>query len=129
MSKHPTPAARKAALDKAATAFVFHESNMSRALIQTRYYGPTDRRGSRVKATTRSGRKGEPSLIMHYDHALDASGNHSKAAAALALAMGWLDKDEFTLCGTTDGNGRGFFLIVREPYVGQRNNAAGGFAV
>ena len=129
MKTKPTKAAREAAIDKAATAFVFHESNMSRVLIQTRYMPCTDTRGSRMKACARTGRKGEPAIVLHYDHALDASGNHNKAAAALALMMGWLDKDEHTLCGTTDGNGRGFFVIVREPHAGERHAASGGWAV
>jgi hypothetical protein len=129
MSNPTTKAAREAAIDKAKTAFVFHESNMSRVLIQTRYFGPTDRRGSRIKATSRDGRKSEPSILIPYDYDLGASGNHSKAAAALALMMGWLKDDEDTLCGSTDGNGSGFFVLVREPNNGQRNNAKGGWAV
>lgn len=129
MKTKPSKAAREAAIDKAATAFVFHESNMSRVLIQTRYVPCTDTRGSRMKAAARTGRKGEPAIVMPYDHALNPDGNHSKAAAALALMMGWLDKDEYTLCGSTDGNGRGFFVIVREPHAGERHAANGGFAV
>ena len=129
MNKPTDKAAREAAIDKAATAFVFHESNMSRVLIQTRYLGPTDRRGSRMKAFARDGRKAEPAVLMSYDYALDASGNHSKAAAALALLMGWIKSDEETLCGSTDGKGRGYFVLVREPHAGQRNDAKGGWAV
>lgn len=129
MKTKPSKAAREAAIDKAATAFVFHESNMSRVLIQTRYMPCTNTRGSRIKATCRDGRKGEPAIVMPYDHALGISGNHNKAAAALALLMGWLRDDADTLCGSTDGNGSGFFVLVREPHAGERHAANGGFAV
>lgn len=52
--------------------------------ILTKYLGPTNVRGSRIKATARAG-----SVTASYDHALDADGNHKAAAAALCAKMGW----------------------------------------
>jgi len=137
MSKTKTPspkALKEAVIDKAATAFVFHPQNMSRALIRTRYIPCTDTKGSRVKAYTRSGRKGEPSLVISYDHGLNASGNHSKAAAALALFLGWVKEDgEKVLCGATGDDGTGSFVIINavenaNTHESQRANAGEGFA-
>ena len=52
--------------------------------IQTKYFGPSNVRGSRVKATTAAG-----SVTVHWDHALNAEGNHRAAAQALADKFGW----------------------------------------
>jgi hypothetical protein len=45
--------------------------------IVTKFLGPTNTRGSRVKATTPSGQ----SVTIDWDHALDSEGNHNRAAA------------------------------------------------
>lgn len=140
MSKPKTPspkALKEAIIDKAATAFVFHPQNMTRALIRTKYIPCTDTKGSRMKAYARHGRKGEPSLVMSYDHSLDTSGNHNKAAAALALFLGWVKEDgDCVLCGSTGDDGTGAFIIIRAtdddealtPH-GRRDDASGGWAV
>lgn len=53
--------------------------------IVTHYLGPTDRRGSRVKATAQVG-----SMAITWDDALDSDDNHRVAAEAFARKMGWL---------------------------------------
>ena len=53
--------------------------------IMTKYIGPTDRRGSRIKATDSDGN----SIMLPYDSALDTEGNHNAAAKALRDKMGW----------------------------------------
>jgi len=53
--------------------------------ISTRYLGPTDFRGSRVKAITSSGL----SITISWDDALDLDGNHDAAAIALVRKLGW----------------------------------------
>lgn len=53
--------------------------------ITTKYMGPTNTRGSKIKATASSGK----SLTVSYDYELDASGNHDEAAKALARKLGW----------------------------------------
>lgn len=58
--------------------------------ISTKYLGPTDTLGSRIKARTESGQ----TLTIPYPHELDpgllvSPARHAKAAIALALKMGW----------------------------------------
>lgn len=52
--------------------------------IVTKYLGPTNYRGSRVKATCQAG-----SLILPWDDALDVEANHDMAASALRTKLGW----------------------------------------
>jgi hypothetical protein len=52
--------------------------------IITKFLGPTDSRGSRVKAKCQAG-----SLTMSWDHALDVNENHRAAAIALIRKLGW----------------------------------------
>lgn len=54
--------------------------------IQTRYFGPTNVRGSRIKATASAG-----SITVGYDHALNSEKNHEAAAIALIAKMEWQD--------------------------------------
>lgn len=56
-----------------------------RQSISTRYIGPTNYRGSRVKARSSSGL----SLTLSWDEALDTNANHTKAAEALAVKLKW----------------------------------------
>jgi hypothetical protein len=52
--------------------------------IQTKYIGPSNVRGARVKAWAEAG-----SLTLSWDHALNVEENHAKAAQALADKFGW----------------------------------------
>lgn len=52
--------------------------------IVTKYLGPTNFRGSRVKATADAG-----SVTLSWDDALDSRSNHEAAAKALADKFGW----------------------------------------
>ena len=52
--------------------------------IATKFLGPTNSRGARIKATTGSGR----SLTIPYDYELGDK-SHSKAALELARKFGW----------------------------------------
>lgn len=55
-----------------------------RQAIETKFLGPTDKRGSRVKATADAG-----SIILDWDHRLNAAQNHCAAARALAQKLDW----------------------------------------
>ena len=55
-----------------------------RQAIITRYLGPTDRRGARVKATAQAG-----SVTLPWDYALDPSENAKAAAKVLAEKNDW----------------------------------------
>ena len=52
--------------------------------ITTRYIGPTNNRGSRVKAKCWAG-----SITVSWDHALGTEQNHDAAAIALVQKLGW----------------------------------------
>lgn len=53
--------------------------------IQTKYLGPTNSRGSRIKATAAAG-----SVTVSWDYALDQCDNHRAAAKALCDKFGWI---------------------------------------
>lgn len=52
--------------------------------IVTKYLGPTNHRGARIKATAQAG-----SITLSWDHALNADDNHQAAASELARRKGW----------------------------------------
>jgi hypothetical protein len=53
--------------------------------IVTKYYGPTNHRGSRIKATAGNG----ASVTIPYPHELNIEAAHRKAAETLLTRMGW----------------------------------------
>ncbi len=53
------------------------------SIIRTKYLGPTDHKGGRIKASI-----GPDAVTLPYDHALSGSGNHKTAAHALATKLG-----------------------------------------
>lgn len=57
--------------------------------ILTRYLGPTNFRGSRVKAWCQAG-----SVTLSWNDALDVNANHDAAAIALRAKLGW-DHDSY----------------------------------
>lgn len=61
----------------------------ARQAILTRYFGPTNHKGSRVKAHCEAG-----SITLSWDHALNSFGNHQTAARALLAKLGW-EVDDF----------------------------------
>ena len=52
--------------------------------IVTKFLPPTEVRGSRVKATCQA-----KSLTLSWDHGLNPTGNHRRAAEALAAQLEW----------------------------------------
>ena len=52
--------------------------------IQTKWLGPTNTRGSRVRAWCNA-----RSLTIGWDHSLNIEGNHQAAAMAVAKLLGW----------------------------------------
>lgn len=82
--------------------------NDYRQAITTRYVGPTDRCGSRVKATAQAG-----SVTLDWDDALDSKDNHALAAIALAKKYKWLDhREPVLMAGGLPRNGGTVFVIV-----------------
>ena len=62
--------------------------------IQTRYLGPTNSRGSRIKATCAAG-----SITIPYPYELSGQACHRKAAEALVTKLGWNDSHYGGLLG------------------------------
>ena len=78
---------------------------MSRIITQgvhTEYYGPTNTKGSRIRAKAWAG-----VMWFNYDHALNAEQNHVKAAEAYFKAKEW--KGEIVTGG--DAEGRGYYHV------------------
>lgn len=61
--------------------------------IVTKYLGPTNVRGSRVKATASARSitlgKATASVTLGWDHSLNSEQNHARAAKALAEKLEW----------------------------------------
>ena len=58
--------------------------------IITKYLGPTNHRGSRVKARQSASYAGTPkSIIIDWDYSLSTEHNHKAAAIAFAAKMNW----------------------------------------
>lgn len=83
--------------------------------ITTKWLGPTNSSGSRVKATAHNGVGG--SLIHHWDYGIandrpgvsDIEGNHIAAAQKLAEKLGW--DGEWIAGGLPTEDGYAFVLI------------------
>lgn len=59
-------------------------TNSFRQAITTKYYGPTNTKGSRVKASAEAG-----SVWVSWDHSLNVDQNHDAACKALLEKLGW----------------------------------------
>lgn len=82
--------------------------------IITKYLGPTDTRGSRIKATAAAG-----SVTLSYDCALDSDGNHRAAAEALCVKLGWVSTPNnlyTSLCQGQLPNGDNVFTFIPKEY-------------
>ena len=56
--------------------------------ITTKFIGPTNTRGSRIKASAYAG-----TITVAYDHSLNNDENHCVAAVALCEKIGWIGAD------------------------------------
>lgn len=77
--------------------------------IFTRYLGPTNTKGSRIKATARG-----VSVTVPLDHSLDLVERHEKAARALLVKLGWQDHRTALAGETPDERGYVFVAISGE---------------
>lgn len=89
-------------------------SHTSQMFVRTRYLGPTDHRGARIKATNlTSGR----SVTIAWDHELDAGPNHEAAARALYTKLrehtGQAAPSRFFACDTQTSDGYYFTACER----------------
>lgn len=72
-------------------------------VITTRYLGPTNTRGSRIKASADGG-----SVTIGHDSALSSENAHAKAARALCVKLGWTG----TLISGVTASGEHVFVFV-----------------
>lgn len=86
-----------------------------RQSIQTRYMGPTNYRGSRVKARSSSGL----SLTVSWNDALDTDANHATAAQALARKLKW--DGRWIAGGGPDGKGNVYVLDDSDGFMVERS--------
>lgn len=75
------------------------------ATIRTAYISPSNVKGSRVKATSITGK----SVTLSWDHALDQLGNHTAAAQALMAKLDLGKVGDAWAIG--DDGGRGFVFV------------------
>lgn len=76
----------------------------ARQAISTKYLGPTNTLGTRIKASSGSG----SSVTVPYDYSLDAFANHQAAAEALCKKLKWTG----TLVG--GGTADGYCFVFRD---------------
>lgn len=84
-----------------------------RQAISTKYIGPTNTRGSRVKATSASGH----TLTLAWADELDVDANHRYAAGELATKLQWAG----TWHGGATEAGYCFVCVDGDPFVIQRS--------
>lgn len=77
--------------------------------IQTRYLGPTNSRGARIKAWAAAG-----SITVGYPYELSGQACHRAAAEALALKFGWNTPFHGQLLGGQLENGDYVFVLNNE---------------
>lgn len=80
---------------------------MTMQSIETKYLGPTNHRGARIKAKSFGG-----SVTVPYDYGLPTDIAHTNAAFALAEKMGWPDVKMF-MGGNAKGDGYNFVMVRR----------------
>lgn len=79
-----------------------------RQAITTKFLGPTNNRGARVKATAARGL----SLTVDWKYNMGVEGNHTEAAMALAVKLNWrgkwtgggLDNDGYVFVNRVEGD-------------------------
>lgn len=82
--------------------------------IITKYLGPTNTKGSRIKATCAAG-----SITKGYDNALDSDENHRAVAEALCKKLGWVSSPNNLYTSLAQGqlpNGDNVFTFIPKEY-------------
>lgn len=89
-----------------------------RQAIVTKYFGPSNVKGSRVKASCEAG-----SITLSWDHALNAGDNHASAAQALLVKLDWARGPGCGIewLGSALPDGKGYAFVALEGN-GSRNS-------
>jgi hypothetical protein len=80
--------------------------------IVTKYIGPTNYRGSRIKAIHKRDSETSWSKTLSWDHKLDAQGNHRAAAQALIEDWPFNEYNKFELKASGFDHNHYYFLAV-----------------
>jgi hypothetical protein len=88
----------------------------ARQAIQTKYIGPSNFRGSRVKASAEAG-----SITLHWDHALNSEENHTRAAKTFADKYGWSGNWHI---GALPGRGYAFVWADEPAFIIEKTQVA-----
>jgi hypothetical protein len=76
--------------------------------IITKFFGPTDCRGARIKAQCCGGQ-----VTVPYDYALDSYDNHRETALKLAVKLEWLSEQEHhRMVGGSLPSGAGYAFVI-----------------
>ena len=78
-----------------------------RQAIQTTWFGPTNRRGSRIIAKADAGR-----VTVPWDYSRGIEGNHRMAAETLAVKLGW--ECDIPLIGGSLPGSSGFAFVFAD---------------
>lgn len=81
---------------------------MTMQAVQTRFFGPTNTRGSRVRAFSEAFPRG---VTVPYDHALNSEDNHDAAARAFIVAHEWYGT--WVRGGSPDSKGNVYVCLTR----------------
>lgn len=76
--------------------------------ISTKFYGPTNYRGSRIRAKADAG-----TVWVDWKYELGVEENHDRAAWAFARKFGWDEKDYPVYRGSTQ---EGYVYVFAVPY-------------
>lgn len=79
-----------------------------RVSLVTTFLPVTNHRGSRVKVKRSDHKSGDPTLTVHWDHALNPEENHADAIRQFAELLGWDDRDWLV----AHGGERGFIGVI-----------------
>lgn len=79
-------------------------------VIVTRYLGPTNHRGSRIKATHKRDSETTWQTTVDWDHSISAEANH-QAAAQLLLGK-WITSDDLVIVGRGHDHDAYYWLVV-----------------
>ncbi len=95
-----------------------------RQAIRTKYHGPTNSRGSRVKATARQreGDRPEMALTDYWSHGFGIEDNHARVAKLLAAKLGW---SGLWVGGGDPSNSGYVFVNVCDAYEGAPDSSIG----
>lgn len=80
-------------------------------MIRTKYLGPTDTRGARIKAWC-----GETSVTIPYPYELNTEDAHTEAASKLADILHGFDEEriEYAVARSTQDDGYCFYRVERD---------------